>query len=71
MNLFEKIKKFFGYNYLVNLNTLEIHDLNNPHTNCKTNLITNKKMITKKQLNKYLANGYNGCRWCLKKHNNG
>lgn len=71
MKLFEKIKKFFGYNYIVNLNTLEIHNLNKPHTNCKTNLMTNKKMITKKQLNKYLADGYNGCRWCLKKYDNG
>jgi hypothetical protein len=50
---------------MVNLNSKEIHDLKNPHVNCKTDLIVNKKFITKKSLNVYLQNGYNGCKWCL------
>jgi hypothetical protein len=69
MNLIDKIKKMFGYTYVVNLNTWEIHNLKNKHENCKIYLMTNKKLITKKQLKSYLDDGYNGCRWCLKEFN--
>lgn len=71
MTLLEKIKKILGYRYIVNLNTWEIHDLKNTHENCKLNLMTNKKMITKKQLNAYLEDGFDGCKWCLKEYNKG
>lgn len=54
---------------MVNLNTWEIHDLKNEHKNCKIDLMTNKKLINKKQLKSYLDDGYNGCRWCLKENN--
>lgn len=69
MKLIEKIKKLFGYTYLVNLNTKEIHNLNNVHENCKIDLIANKKMITEKQIQSYFNKGYNGCRWCYKEFN--
>lgn len=69
MTLVEKIKKMLGYRYIVNLHTWEIHDLKNPHVNCKIDMMSDKKMITKKQLHLYLEDGYNGCRWCLKQYN--
>lgn len=69
MKLIDKIKMLFGYSYVVNLNTWEIHNLKNTHENCKIELIVHKKMITKKQLHTYLDDGYNGCRWCLKEYN--
>ena len=47
MKLKLRIKKFFGFKYLVNLNTKEIHDLNNNHKNCHVDLIKNTKFIRK------------------------
>lgn len=69
MNLLEKINNLFGYTYVVNFNTLEIHNLKNKHKNCKIDFMTNKKLITKKQLMSYLDNGFNGCKWCFKEFN--
>jgi len=71
IKIFDKIKIAIGYRYMVNLNSKEIHDLKNPHVNCKTDLIVNKKFITKKSLNVYLQNGYNGCKWCLPEYDKG
>lgn len=71
MKLKLRIKKFFGFKYLVNLNTKEIHDLNNNHKNCHVDLIKNTKYIRKRKLEKYLNDDFNGCRFCLKKHDEG
>jgi hypothetical protein len=62
-----KLFMFFGYNYLVNNNTKEIHNLKNLHHNCHTDLIAkhNRFYATKKNVDKLLSH-YDGCRWCMK-----
>ena len=73
----EKILYLLGYKYIINKRTEEIHSLENEKSNCKIDLIVNKKYITKKAVDKlledseFLMNDYNGCRWCMKKFDNG
>lgn len=57
-----------GCDYLINLVSREIHDLNNTHSNCNLASIASRKFITADQLQSYLKYGFNGCRWCLKEH---
>lgn len=61
-----KFKKLFGYRYLINLCTREIHDLKNTHKNCRLNMLVHKKFIKEKELEYYLKKKYNGCRFCFK-----
>jgi hypothetical protein len=64
------INKLFGYTYLVNLNTGEIHDLKVGHKNCHTELIAtdHRRYSTRKQVAKFMGRaGFNGCRWCMRK----
>lgn len=62
-----KLFMFFGYKYLVNNNTREIHNLQNPHHNCHIDLISKKNRfyVTKRRMNNLLSS-YDGCRWCMK-----
>jgi len=62
-----KLRIFFGYSYLVNTNTKEIHDLKTPHHNCHTELISKKNRFyaTKKDVDD-LSSFYDACRWCMK-----
>jgi len=71
MELSIKIRRFFGYRYLVNLGSMEIHDLKNNHRNCHIPLITKKRFITQKGLKKILLEGFNGCRFCMKEYDKG
>ena len=67
------IKILFGIKevekpYLLNRNTNEIHDLNNPHKNCHVELMTNKEYISEKKAARLVRKGKaDGCRFCLKK----
>jgi hypothetical protein len=64
------INKLFGYTYLVNLSTGEIHDLKVGHKNCHIELIAkdHKRYRTRKQVAKLMGKaGFNGCRWCMAK----
>lgn len=55
-------------NYVVNEQSMEIHDLDNQKRNCFINVIKYKTYITNKiEYEKYLKMDYNGCRWCNKK----
>ena len=54
--------------YLVNNRTKEIHDLQNIKYQCFIDIILDKTLISEKELNNYLSNGYNGCRWCNPKY---
>lgn len=62
-----RLAMFFGYKYLVNRNTKEIHDLTNRHHNCHTDLVSknNRFLATEKDV-KALMSFYDGCRWCMK-----
>jgi hypothetical protein len=67
LTLKEKLFKFFGMGYLVNIGTGEIHRLKFKHPNCRTEMIANGIFVTKKTAKKLMKLGrYNGCRFCWK-----
>ena len=58
---------FFGFGYLVNHNTKEIHHIYDKHVNCKLELISknHSEYVTKRQAARLIKKyNYNGCRWC-------
>jgi len=59
---------FFGWRYLANTKSKEIHDLKKSHQNCHLELISKKNSlyITERKKN-LLLQSYDGCRWCMKK----
>ena len=57
--------------YLVNKRTKEIHNLSNIQYQCFVNIIKDKIYISENELLDYISNGYNGCRWCNSKYDNG
>jgi hypothetical protein len=70
-NFKDKWRKFWGYTYLLNINTGEIHDTKNAKSRCHIEDISkkNKKYLTKKQSEKILGTTVNkkevnGCRFC-------
>ena len=71
LTLKEKFKKFWGFGYVVNENTGEIHRLKNKHTNCHHNIMTNKIFITKKSALKKLEGLHDGCKYCWGEKDNG
>lgn len=72
LTLKERWKMFWGYKYRVNLNTKEIHRLDNKHINCLKSDKENTVYVTENKAIE-LINGreYNGCRWCWKEKDNG
>jgi hypothetical protein len=72
LTLKELIFKFFGFGYIVNYGSKEIHRLENKHPNCRTEMIANGQFVTKKRAYKLIAdNGFNGCRFCWKEKDKG
>lgn len=65
------VRKSLGLDYMVNLGSMEIHDLKNSKHNCMIDKIKDRKLIRKSKLGYYLDNGFNGCRWCYKSEDNG
>jgi pyoverdine/dityrosine biosynthesis protein Dit1 len=66
--LFSNPRKAFGYTYLMNKRTMEIHNLANPKRNCRSNMIArkNRKYLTKRGVQfEVTIKGANGCRWCM------
>jgi hypothetical protein len=62
------INRIFGFTYLVNLRSGEIHNLKNKHKNCHINLIPtlHRWYVRKSKAIKLIQSGcYNGCRWCM------
>ena len=61
----------FGYNYLVNKHTKEIHDMSNEKKNCSIELMKFKNMQFRKKesLPFSIAAGNNGCIHCMPKEN--
>ena len=58
---------FFGFGYLVNHRSREIHRLYFKHRNCHIDLIADKnsEYVTRSTAQKLIKTyKYNGCRWC-------
>ena len=60
------LRWLFGYRYVANMRSYEIHILNSTHPNCHLDLIANKRYLTKRGMRKYINQGFDGCRWCMK-----
>ena len=67
----ERLRKIFNYDYVLNTNTGEVHNLNKITKRCRIELISdkNKKYITKRKFDKSLTStinkkSINGCRFC-------
>lgn len=67
--------RLFGYKYLLNINTLEIHSLKNKTKACRIDMMAkhNKQYLTEKQMKKLLDGNslHNGCRYCLRELDEG
>lgn len=58
---------FFGFGYLVNHRSKEIHRLYFKHTNCHIEIMSSKtsEHVTHRTALRLIKKyGYNGCRWC-------
>lgn len=74
LTFIQKVLFLFGYRYLANRNTKEIHNLRYLHHNCHTKLISRKSrmyLTTKEKDELITSTEYNGCRWCMKKVDKG
>jgi hypothetical protein len=78
LTFWDKLSIFMGYPYLMNKNTMEVHDLRKLTKSCSVGQMAdhNKRRISHSQFEKAITKGYkgrraNGCRWCLKKHDTG
>ncbi len=69
------ILKLLGYNYLLNKNTGEVHDLRNLKSRCGIDKMSNKnkKFLNESEYNdlmkigKFEKKSINGCRFCMEK----
>ena len=61
----EKLIVFFGFGYVVNESSKEIHRLSRKHKNCLYNMMGKKKYTTREGAYRLIfEDGYNGCRYC-------
>ncbi len=58
----------FGYDYVANIRTKEIHKVDSGCRCLKDFARHNQKFLTRKEAMKILKgdHGFNGCRWCMK-----
>jgi len=64
----------FGFGYVVNHHTKEIHRLSEKHRNCKLEGMAkhNSEHITRRHALRLIKKyHYNGCRWCWGSQDNG
>lgn len=67
-----KFKEFvFGYKYIANERTKEIHIINTLKSSCKVHFMTKAVYLTKKAAANLLKNGFNGCRFCYPEEDKG
>lgn len=71
LTFWEKFNRFFGYGYVANTGTGEIHRLEKKQVNCRTEMITKRMYVSKKIAFRLLGKGYNGCSKCWKEKDNG
>lgn len=63
------INAAIGRRYMANENSLEMHDIKNPHVNCHLTAIKKYRFLTRRRAMQMIDLGeYNGCRWCMKEH---
>lgn len=70
LTFWEKFNRFFGFGYVANLGTGEIHRLSEKQTNCRTEMIT-KKLYVSKTIAHLLLGKFDGCSKCWKQEDNG
>ena len=70
LNLFEYALTRIGLNYLANLNTKEIHFLDNRKENCRIDMMQthHRLFIPKWVMLLLLKKGFNGCYHCNRKY---
>lgn len=62
-----KLKVFFGYKYVLNTVTKELHYLKSTKVSCQIPLLVNYVYLTKKKALKLIKEGkVDGCTHCLK-----
>jgi len=65
----EWLKRLFGYRYLVNMHTGEVHNLDRQHINCCINFMAkgNKRLVSRRKALDLISKSrvFNGCRWCM------
>lgn len=73
LTFFEFLRVLTGKVYLLNTNTLEVHDLRKKTKHCWIPMIRDdhKMYLSEFQYKEILKKGYkgrkvNGCRWCMK-----
>jgi len=74
LTFWEFLMDLFGYGYVVNHRSREIHKLSDKSSNCKLELIAdhNREYISKSRALKLINKmGYNGCRWCWDEQDKG
>lgn len=58
---------FFGFGYMVNHRSKEVHRMSMKHKNCQLDTISknHSEYVTKSTAKRLIKKfGYNGCRWC-------
>jgi hypothetical protein len=78
LSLIDKWFIFWGFPYLLNMRSMEVHDLRKLTRSCSVDQMAgkNKRRLSQSGFEKVLTKGHNGklangCRWCLKKHDSG
>lgn len=72
LNLFflNFIRRFKKTRYMVNIVTMEIHDLGHESELCNLDKIKSYGLVDKKTMLELIDGGkYDGCHWCLQKYN--
>ena len=69
--LIESLRMFFGYRYIANKKTKEVHYIPNVKKSCGVHLMTNGKRLTRRGFYRHISKGYDGCVHCLRGYNKG
>jgi hypothetical protein len=66
-----EVMRLFGFNYVVNLSTREVHDLRccgGRRQSCNPRLMTHKVYVWGFVARALYRFGFNGCYWCNRRH---
>jgi len=65
MELVNKLFKLFGFKFVGNRRSLEVHNLYNLKTQCSVDKMATKNKDFFFKLASAQKNGYDNCRWCI------